>query len=530
MRKWFWIACVLILVVGVVVAWMVLRWRPLEIPKDLYIPGLESFTEVDRNYEHINIIAKIKHLGTTYNCALELKIDQNGQLVLPNNDESFTVVVSDESNLELWRDDRKIGNVPVVFIAPRHDPGFYRVGPPGSSQRPIAVSSNMVNLVTYVFDTVIKSPESVMVKVLKNDKEIASGRIPLNLKLGDGEAKAVIVGVQIRGYAGTGAFQFFTGDFPIKKGVNSIVAAGRILGADLWHEDGVFLGTNSGYGDLNEDKVCFIGKTDKIVLLGKNRKEVIVGNIQFDRLYGYPIKNTSSVYVSSSNKLQIVDTQAKLTLDSNFQEFPAWISPFQNLLPIPKRRMGPILADLNRFMLDQFHITYQEGHLKCISQQTRNLLYSVKFHLPETAVLQRYNNNVIFFTDGNRSTEFMDIKTGNTGSDLKNLQKKEVLDWITGDGLVYPSGHRIKKGIVCLDTQGRTLWARQDGRIERIDTLGIKVTNEKTGEVSCYDVRNGQLLASWKNVDADIPFLDERYMVISVQGNHTIFVQRTIKP
>jgi len=530
MKKWLWVSCSVIVIIGVIVTWIFLRWRPAEIPKDLYIPGLESLREVDRSYEHIDFIAKIKHLGITYDCALELKIDQNNQLVLPTTDEAFTVVVSDEKDLELWRDDRKVGNVPIVFIALRHDPGFYRVGPPGSSQRPIVVSPNMVNLVSYVYDTVIKSPESIKIKVLKSGKEIASGEIPLNLKVGDDEVKVIVDGVQVRGYAGTGAFQFFTGEFPIKKGIHSIVASGRIFGANLWHEDGVFLGTDSGYGSLNEDKICFVGKDGMVVLLGNNRKEVRINDVRFDKLYGYPMINTPNVYVTSNDKLYIVNSKGDLSTKSDFQESSAWITPFYNLSPIPKSQMKPILANINKFMLEHLHIHYQQGCMIYSSPKSNNSIYSVKFDLTETAVLHRLDDKIIYFTDGNKCTEFMNVETGYTGLDIKNLQNKGILDWIKGDGLIFPSGHRVRKGITCLDAQGRTLWVRSDGEIERIGAIGLKVTNKQTGEVSCYDVHDGQLLASWKSVDACMAFLDERYMVITINNNHTIFIQRTINP
>lgn len=527
MRKSFLWLFVFIGVAIIVVAWLALRYMPPKVPENLDIPGIISYEETGRTNREVSINAKVSYLGAEYDANLTLKLDSNGQIVLPAEDEVFTTVVAEEESLELWRDTEKIGRLPIVFIANRNDASIYRVAPPGTSLRPISVRPGIQNLAVFHFDTEIQGMEGVTVKLFRDGKQFDSGKLPMITRLAGKEGVAKIDGVQIKGIGGTGVFSVFYDEHKLRVGTNKILPSARLLGYACWHESGTFLGMSD---------VCYILQGDKVTILGAQRAESELANVDIKGVVGDPVTKDGRLIIKTDGKYVLVSKDGKVDSINFSSDIPVSVSG--NLIIADKRVYD--LESRKEFLPNQKYWWVADGVF--ISQVGKDLIgisvgaegmheiWRLRLSKPLStdAKLMRALNGIYYFRMGNSCSDYLDVSTGKCGKSVSLLGMK-ALDIFEGEDLSFPNGNKIKQNIVCTDEQGKPLWARIGTKPASFGATGVVVWDEKAQSTIIYDVTNGNEIASWKGTGILPKMLAESHFAATINKNHVIFIQRTIK-
>lgn len=527
MRKSYLWLFVFIGVAIIVVAWLAFRYISPKVPENLEIPGVVSYEETGRTNREVSINAKVSYLGAEYDANLTLRLDSNGQIVLPAKDEVFTTVVAEEEGLELWRDTEKIGRLPLVFIANRNDTSIYRVAPPGTSLRPISVRPGIQNLAVFHFDTEIQGMEGVTVKLFRDGKQFDSGKLPMITRLAGKEGVAKIDGVQIRGIGGTGVFSVFYDEHKLRVGTNKILPTARLLGYTCWHESGFFLGMSD---------VCYILQGDKVAILGAQRAESELANVDTKGVVGDPVTKDGKLVIKTDGKYILVSKDGKVDPINFSSDMPVSVSG--NLIIADKRVYD--IESKKELTFNQKYLWVADGVF--ISQVGVNLIgtlvgaegmreiWRLRLTKPLStdAKLLKASNGIYYFRMGNTCSEYLEVSTGKCGKNI-TLLGMNALDVFDGEDLSFPNGNKIKQSIVCTDLQGKPLWARMGTKPASFGATGVIVWDEKAQSTIIYDVTNGNEIASWKGAGIQPKMLDQSHFAIIVNENHVIYVQRTIK-
>jgi len=527
MKKTLLFVAGFVLLVALGLVWYFTRYVPPKVP-ELAIPGLETVSEVERDYSHVLLSATVKYLGNSYICSLDLKIGSDSKLILPTKDQVFTAIVSEEDGLELWRDNRKIGKLPIVFISDKNEDGsIYLVGPVGESLRPVFVKSGMVNLATFKYDTIIRGQEGVRIQVYKEIKQIDDGKLPMMVRLGDKIGRADIKdGLQVWGIGGTGVFNVYAGYTQLKKGQNEVMPVGRFTGSDAWFDKGRFLGASD---------VAYALSGEKINIIGEVQKEVAVPGIDTSLVEGDSVLADGNIVLGSNGTLVSLDKTGaikdlgfvpseKAMVSGNF------IVSGENVFDTKTKKTYKV-PDKYNFLADGVFVTSQNGKLLARSFVDGSLktLWEKPCKIGDGSSISIISGSLVFLYKGDRCTEFFDVRTGKSGYDQGLLVEKPEIEIVQGEGLCFPSGLRIKNGIVCVNQKGKMVWGRAGENQKRFGAFGVWVSSKTTAVNTIYDVRNGNEIMYWEWPTIAPKIINAEYLCFVSGNDHTVFVKRTLK-
>ncbi len=524
-KRYWYLFAIGTLVFALAIAWWFLRYKTPRLPP-LDIPGLEKVEQVESDYGHIKAIATVKYLGVTYDCSFTVNIDANGELILPTKDQALTPIVSEDESLEIWKDQIKLGALPIVLAVNRESDNIYLVGPRGGSLKPMVVKPGMVNLAIFDQDTVIRGQEGVRVKVLRAGREVDDAKLPLATRLGNDPGVVEVQDVQVFGIGGVGIFNIYTGKTEIKRGNNNILPVGRFVGNHTWFDKGVYLGSSD---------VGYCANGDTINILSSDRKEVVLKDLDPKMVEGNGCLPDGSLVALAGGKLVNVHKDGT-TSDIDFQSAsPVSVSgglivSGKTLYDVAQGKAFDAGVDFD-YIAFGVAIQNSSGKLQAyrLAPEGPQTIWTKASHLAKNAKLVVVRQGIVFFDMGDRCTEYLDVRTGASGRALSALGKKDQLDIIEGDGLCFPNGSRIKQGVVCVTEDGKLLWGRTGEKPKRIGAYGVAV-EDRTGRKTTYDISTGEEVTSWIWTNMNIASLDEAYFTLIVNGNHTIFVQRLIRP
>jgi len=527
MRKTLLFVVGFVLLVTLGLVWYFTRYIPPEVP-ELSIPGLEAVSEVERDYSHVLLSATVKYLGNSYVCSLDLKIGSDSKLILPTKDQVFTAVISEEDGLELWRDNRKIGKLPIVFISDKNGDGsIYLVGPAGESLRPVFVKSGMVNLATFKYDTIIRGQEGVRVQIYKETRQIDDGKLPMMVRLGDKTGRADIKdGLQVWGIGGIGVFNVYAGYTQLKKGQNEVMPIGRFTGSDAWFDKGKFLGASD---------VAYALSGEKVNIIGEVQKEVAVPGIDISLVDGDPVLADGSIVLGLNGKLVTLDKtgaikelgfapSGKARISGNF------IISGKDVFDTKTGKTYKV-PDKYDFLADGVFVTTRNEKLLTRSFVDGSLktIWEKPCKIGDGPSISIVSGSLVFLYKGDRCTEFFDVGTGKSGYDQDLLVEKPEIEVVQGEGLCFPSGLRIKNGIVCVNQKGKMVWGRAVENQKRFGAFGVWVNSKTTAVNTIYDVRNGNEIMYWEWPTIVPKIINAEYLCFVSGNDHTVFVKRTLK-
>ncbi len=517
-------AICVILIIGVI--WYISSDKMPSIP-NLNIPGKQSVEVISTDNRGADLLVKIKHLGMDYDCNLHLALSKDRKWILPLSDELFTVVVADESGLELSSNNSVIGRVPVVFIAPVNSSRTYRVGGVGQSKKPIYVKAGSVNLVSFDSNTLIRGTDGIRVRVFDGEKELSEGRIPLAINLEE-QATLVIEDIQTRVLSGKGLIQGYWGAQDVRPGTNSIAPSGRFTGIDIQKFEGMFFGkTNNSlvtYNEKTKQFTTFNGVNSHVIALDENLTPDRLGFNHVTEL-GEIIYKTESgkyVFITAEGKVEVLNTTEGI--DFTIITGDLLISDSGNIFNFRTQDSG-IIRNKYDFFHDGIGLMYDGEFLTGyeLSVNSEDFMWALQVDRPATEMIH-VKDDIVFFTDGKACTMYVDIRQGLSSMVLDEFVLDNPLEMIDNHDLNFPGREGINEGVLAFGADGEMAWSRPGGMyMERVGVNAVMVAGGE--EIHVYDIKTGIETCSWKYNPAssvhptgsvEVKFADEYKTIIQI--------------
>ena len=472
------------------------------------IPGFVSakFVSGD-NFDKIYDIT-ITSNGKELHCKLNLKVDANSNLILPGKDEIFTTFLSDETGLILSNDSGKLGEIPGIFIIKVESKQYFHVTKPGKDSIPVEIEPGKINNLSLILDTIIKGPEGMAISITSGGSEIASGKLPLKLQLGQSKATATIDGLFVSQMLSSGLFHVFNGSQTVSVGTNTIKPIAQTVGNSIWFHKGEFVSIQDGVCIVAEDGKVFY-KLDKNEVsaitpgIDPSKGAVIIGDSKL-----FWVNSSVSVMICQNGKSAVTTplrTSKPLDKSGDYlivdgQAYDSELKPFN---PLPGWQ----------WTVDGCFMKMDKGFLVCAGKSS----WKAKAQIPEGAICQKLSKGKAFFSFDGKITKPFELENGQT-EDIDGI----VLEGV-GD-MNFPDGTTVKDNIQT-NIDGRSIWRRIGWALEKKGTSGVLCFNKKTGERELINADNGLKILFWNDADITIDHLDVDWLAFSLNG-YTICVKR----
>lgn len=524
------VAIVAIAIIAIGFLWHVSIFRPPELPP-VHIPGMQSIEMISYDNRGGDFDVTIKYLGMEYECNLYIAISAEGKWILPREDEVFTVVVSDEKNLVLTANNKTIGRLPIVFISLIDNSKTYRMGAPNQSKKPIFVSEGSVNLAHVDSNTLIRGAEGLRVKVFEEGVEIASGRLPLAVNI-QNLCVLAIEGLQTRALSGKGLIQGYWGIRDIYEGTYSVYPSGRFTGVDLIKLEGYILASTDNH-------MVLVSKTfDSITLWdGESTHRIELDDITVrPGRFAHITPDGSLVFTSVDDRLFIADKEG-IIKELFWSAEPSDIKISGDILISGDGSLfNPITGEegnLNIYF-DFIHggcgMRIEDNELTGWKLSTENIerVWSVDAVDMEGAEMTTVSSDIIYFTDGNLCTQFLNVTNGFTSEVPDIFAEPAPLEWINDRVLNFPGGEGIDEGILAFDADDEMVWSRPGGHLSQVGHQAVMVTSGD--EIHVYDLGTGIETCSWKHDPTSSVHPTDGVEVISVDEDTTVLqiIARTV--
>lgn len=477
---------------------------PQEFPT---IPGFKSAKLVSGDsFDKVYDITIIEN-GRELHCKLNLKVDAQGNLIVPGKDEIFTTVLSDQTGLILSNDSGKLGEIPGIFIIKVESKQNFHVTKPGKDPMPVEIQPGKVNNLSQDFDTLIKGPEGLAISVISNGSEIASGKLPLKLSLGETKATATVDGLFVSQMLSSGLFHIFNGSQPISVGINTVKPIAQTVGNSIWFHKGEFVSLQDG--------VCVVADGSR-VFYKLNKDEVYSDTPDIDTKKGAVILGQNLFWVDLSGRVMATNKDGS-----------SRTTPLKTGKPLAKTGQYLIIdgqaydSDLKAFnplpgwqwTVDGYFMKMEKGFLVCSGKSS----WKAKAEIPADSTCQIFSKGKAFFSFDGKVTKPFELATGQT----------EDIDGIVLEGtgeMNFPDGTSVKDNIQT-NVDGKSIWRRIGWTLEKKGTSGVLCFNKKTGELELINADNGLKILFWNDEDIIIDYLDVDWLVFSLNG-YTICVKR----
>jgi hypothetical protein len=499
-----------IVVAAVAIFLFVSRKAGNGIPKEfLGIPGFQSSRLVSGDRFNRIYEVSIDDNGKTITCILTLRMDADSNPVMPGQDEVFTVVASDQTGFWLYDDSGKLGQIPGVFITKVDSKQNFHIQKPGEEPFPVSVVSGQINQVSTEFDTFVKGPEGLAVRIVSNGKEIAGGRLPLNLKLGEKKSEAIIDGIFVSRKLSSGLIHIYSGRQPISKGSNTVSVSAQAVGSKVWFHEGEFVGFNDG--------ICMATKDGK-TFYGNDKKEIVAQTLDINPKMGAIHHDGGIFWIDNTGLLRYWHPEKKVKMPSIYFDKP--IAKSGNYIITGNRVYTTGLEPANplpgwQWCVDGCFMKLENGILTGFKDKR----WQIKADIKSTDICQTFSDGRAYFTDGKGITGLFDTATGETDTD-DGLMMQDVGD------IGFPDGVTIKNGIQT-DSAGKNVWSRKSWTLEKFGQSGIYCFNPKTGEHELINHDTGLKAVFWNTANLKLIHFDSSWLVFSVDG-HVLSVQRLI--
>jgi hypothetical protein len=500
----------LVVVLGIVItgAIIFLLSRPSQPQEFSSIPGFKSAKLVyGDKFDKIYDITVVDG-GRELHCKLNLKVDANGNLILPGKDEIFTTVLSEQSNLTLSDDSGKLGQIPGVFITKVDSKQNFHVWSPGKNEVPVDIETGKINNLSLNLDTIIKGSEGMAVSVTSNGSEIASGKLPLKLSLGKTKATATIDGLFVSQMLSSGLFHVFNGSQPVSAGTNTIKPIAQTVGNSIWFHKGEFVSLQDG--------VCVVADNGK-VFYKKDKNDVSVETPDIDPSKGAVILGDVSLFWVNLSGTVMTNQTGKTAIPTSLRASRP-LDKSGDYLIVDGHAYDVALKPFNplpgwQWSVDGCFMKMDKGFLVCTGKSS----WKAKAQIPIGSNCQISSKGKAFFSFGSKVSKPFELTTGQT----------EDIDGIVLEGtgeMNFPDGTSVKDNIQT-NIDGKSIWRRIGWTLEKKGTSGVLCFNKKTGELELINADNGLKILFWNDEDIIIDYLDVDWLVFSLNG-YTICVKR----
>lgn len=441
-------------------------------------------------------------------CALVLKIDANGKLILPEKDETFTVVFIDGQGYKLSDPSGIRGSLPGVFITKIEPHKSWSVAKPGTDPMPVAIEPGKINNISLENDTFIDGPRGLPVTIVQNGEELATGRLPMSIKLKQGKAEARIDGAYVSQMQSSGLIHIFLGTQTVSKGANTIHTVAQAVGNSIWFHKGNFIDFDG--------KTSIVADNTKLYFKDGNN-EISANAPDINSSLGAFTSNKKVYWVDSQGFINIADfdgTNKKTSISTNKP-----ITKSGDFLVTGKKAFTMDMKPANsmtgwQWSVDGWFLKL-DGEKLVASGKTK---WSVKASIPSNASCHKYSDGRIYFELENKVSQIIDLQSGATET------AQELA--LEGQGDInFPDGIFVKDSTQFFD--GKSLWNRKGWDIEKFGAFGILCSNPKIGENELINHDTGLKTVFWNDADCTILYLDKMYVVFKI-NDYVFSVKRII--
>ena len=424
-------------------------------------------------------------------CKLTLKIDGHGNLILPEKDETFAVVLIDGDGFKLFDQSGQRGDLPGVFITKIEPHEVWSVARPGTDQIPVTIEPGTINNLSLENDTFIDGPKGLPVSIVQDGTEIASGRLPLSLKLGQNKAEVRIKDAFASQMQSNGLIHIYHGSQPIYSGKNKIHPAAQAIGNSIWFHKGRL--------------VAFDGTTAIIV----DGQKLYFQNGDSDASVNAPDINPDLGAFTSNKNVYWVDDQGfinitsfdginkktSITTVSSISKSGEYLVAGANVYNLAMQPANPMPGW--RWSVDGWFLKLEDGYLVAGSGKTQ---WKVKTQILNNASCFKHSSGKAYFELNNKVSGIIDLHDGT----VENGQEL-VCD---GQGDInFPDGIFVKDSIQHFD--GKSLWTRKGWNLQKLGAFGVVCQNPKTGEKELINHDNGLKIVFWDDSDCTMLYLDK---------------------
>jgi hypothetical protein len=511
MAKRKFIVAVIAIVLGTLTlaALSIFLFKSNSVPDELKtIPGFLRATKVSQNNFDVvyDVVIKDKAEIT---CRLNLKIDAHGNIIFPQKDEVFSVIIT-KQGLNLFDQSGNRGVLPGIFITKVDQSEYWSVTEPGKDPMPVSIEPGKINNLDLSQDTVITGPKGLPVTIFSKGVEIASGRLPLRLNLDKQKAIATVDKAFVSHMLSSGLMHIYIGSQSVYNGKNTIRPAAQAVGNSIWFTQGMFVSFDgkTSFVEQNERLFFKIGQKEQSIEVKAINPSMgafehngliywvdIQGYINKTEINGKSIKTNAKTDkpIFQSDKFIISDTKA---YTMSFEP----VNPMQNWIWTAK---GWFLKK------DGDHI-FASGKTS----------WTVKSSIPKEALLKIHSGSMAYFELDGKVSSLFDLETG-------QIENQEMLQLQTNGDLTFPDGVFVKNSVQ--HSSDKSFWSRKGWKLEKFGAFGVFCQNEKTGEKELINHDNGLKALFWSDSDCKVIFLDRENLVFEI-GKTIFTVKRIITP
>jgi len=516
-------AVVVIAIIAIGFLWYMSIYRPPYLPS-LQIPGMQSIDMVSYDNRGAHFDVTVKHLDMEYVCNLYIALSAEDKWVLTDEDEVFTVVISDERNLDLTANNKMIGRVPIVFISPISNSRTYRIGAPNQSKKPVSVAEGSVNLVSPDSNTLIRGAEGLRVKLFENRDEIASGMLPLAVSI-ENRCVLSIDGLQTRALSGKGLIQGYWGIRDIYEGTYSVYPSGRFTGVDLVKLEGCTIAKR-------DDLMALVSKTFDAIDLwnGESTHRIDLGDITVrPGGFAHIASDGSLAFSSTDRQLFMADSDGKIE-KLQWEAEPSEIVTSGDILISDDGSVLNLISE-EQGKLERNYDFYHAGLGMSIEDNTltgwrltvngEEKVWSIEASNMNNAEMNIVSSDIVYFTNDGRCTQFINVGSGFTSEVPEIFEESTPLVWVDAHELSFPGGEGVENDVVAFDGDDNLVWRRPGGHyLSRVGHRAVMVVGDD--EIYVYDLRTGIEACSWEHDPTSSVHPTDGVEVISVDEDSTI--------
>lgn len=487
---------------------IILQVRPNGIPDQLKsIPGFAGATKVSQNSFDLVFDVAIKDKTETL-CRLNLKIDAQGNPILPQKDETFTVIITEPSIYNLSDLSGNRGSLPGVFITKIDSSETWSLTASGKDPVPVTIEPGKINYPDLSRNSAITGPKGLPITVESEGIEIASGRLPLSLNLVKPNAIATVGKAYVSHMLSSGLMHIYLGSQPVSKGSNVFRPAAQAVGSSIWFTEGNFVGFDGRTSFVEQNQKLYFKIGDKEQSVDTKGINPNLGAFEND---GFVYWVDSQGFI---NKTSVANNSVKTnaTTDKPILRSGQHVIAGSKVYDMSMTLANPMQNW--RWTAQGWFLKIDDGYLTASGKSS----WKRKTAIPKDAQLMLHSGTMAYFEINGKVSQLFDLENGQA-ENLEEISLQRIGE------IGFPDGVYVKDSVQHSD--GKSFWSRKGWKLEKFGAFGVLCHNPDTGEKELISHENGLKALFWSQSDCRVHYLDKNNLVFGI-GNTVFSVRRII--
>lgn len=508
-RKFIVMGTIIVLGFVVLAAIALMLIKSNGIPEELKaIPGFLRAEKISQN--SFDVVYEVTIMDKTeIPCRLNLRIDAQDNVIFPQKDEVFTVVIT-KPGYSLFDLSGNRGSLPGVFITKVDSSENWSVSEQGKDPMPVTIEPGKINNHSLSQDTVVTGPKGLPVTIFSNGVEIASGRLPMSLNLGKSKAIASVNQAFVSHMLSSGLMHIYIGSQSIYAGKNTFRPAAQAVGSSVWLAQGRFVSFDGNTSFVEQDQKLFFRIGDKEQSIEAKGINTDLGAFE-NSGFIYWVDRQGFINKTAVNG---TNSKTKTTVVSKIFQSGQYIIAGNKVYTMSCEPANPMQNW--QWTTKGWFLKNEGGYISATGKTS----WKVKSSIPKEALLKIHSGTMAYFELDGKVSSLFDLENG-------QAENQEMLSLQSNGDMSFPDGIFVKNSIQ--HSSGRSFWSRKGWKLEKLGSFGVLCQNEKTGERELINHDNGLKALFWSDSDCRAIFLDKENLVFEI-GNTVFTVKRIISP